>query len=141
MQPQSVVLPLRLDVDVFSGIAPPPQLLQAMADTKANAKHPLRTNTSATVEQLRTQSHRQTTHSEPATPVDEAGPSQAQFAPPQRGPDEPRYEDAPPSYEDAIATDMPSMDAPRPEYAPPPPNEDDGFLGDEKKDRRSMREV
>ena len=45
----------------------------------------------------------------------------------------PMYGDAPPSYEDAIASDLPPIDAPRPNYAPPPPVEDDILRGDEKK--------
>lgn len=36
----------------------------------------------------------------------------------------PEYGDAPPSYEDAIASDVPPVMAPRPQYAPPPPGED-----------------
>lgn len=43
------------------------------------------------------------------------------------------YNDAPPSYEDAVANDVGPVNAPRPEYAPPPPREDDVLRSDEKK--------
>jgi hypothetical protein len=36
----------------------------------------------------------------------------------------PEYGDAPPSYEDAIASDLPPVRAQRPQYAPPPMGED-----------------
>jgi hypothetical protein len=52
--------------------------------------------------------------------------------PPQAG-----YDDAPPSYEDAIASDLPPVNAPRPEYAPPAAGEDTVLRGDEKKRRDS----
>lgn len=137
MQPQTVILPLRLDVQVFSGIAPPPELLRAMADAKANpARRPARpqVNTAAQSEKLRMEGF---TQAIPPTPVDAAGPSRPPPVPAREGqptgPDEPRYDDAPPSYEDAIASDLPAVDAPRPDYVPPPPADDDGFAADEKK--------
>ena len=134
------MLPLRLDVQVFSGIEPPPELLRAMADAKGDPnKRPQRpqVNTQAHNEKLRMEGHDHHTQAVPPTPMDSAGPSQppsipARYGQP-TGPDEPRYNDAPPSYEDAIASDLPPVDAPRPNYAPPPPSEDDGFHGDEKK--------
>lgn len=43
------------------------------------------------------------------------------------------YSDAPPSYEDAIASDLPPVDARRPEYAPPPAGEDEVLRSDEKR--------
>jgi len=43
------------------------------------------------------------------------------------------YDEAPPSYEDAIAADLPPVDAPRPDYAPPPVGEDDVLRRDEKR--------
>ena len=40
----------------------------------------------------------------------------------------PPYDDAPPSYEDAIAQDLPPVDGPRRDYAPPPiPEGQSGF--------------
>lgn len=48
-------------------------------------------------------------------------------------------DDAPPSYEDAVASSVPSVQqGMRPQYAPPPPaEEDDALRGDEKKRRDS----
>ena len=92
---QLYILPLRLPVKVFSGIAPPAKLLNAMA-----TKPPRRAS----------------------GPVPQVQPaSSASNAPP----NDPGYEDAPPSYEDAIAEDLPPLpDGPRPNYAPPPPSTD-----------------
>ncbi|KAL9086908.1 MAG: hypothetical protein Q9165_006914 [Trypethelium subeluteriae] len=43
-------------------------------------------------------------------------------------PVETQYEDAPPSYEDVIAQDLPPIDGPRRDYAPPPvPEGQSGF--------------
>ena len=43
-------------------------------------------------------------------------------------PVEPPYDEAPPSYEDAIAQDLPPIDGPRSDYAPPPiPEGESGF--------------
>lgn len=110
-----------------------------MADAKANPNRrtqPPKVNTSAHNEKLRMEGHDHT-QTIPPTPVDDAGPSYHPSVPMRdgrpTGPDEPRYDDAPPSYEDAIASDLPPVDAPRPNYAPPPPADDDGFHGDEKK--------
>ena len=112
-----------------------------MAEAKANPnKRPARpsVNTAAQNEKLRMEGRDQEhTQTIPPTPIDSPGPSQQPPAMPARhgqptGPDEPRYDDAPPSYEDAIASDLPSVQAPRPAYAPPPPQEEEGW-GDEKK--------
>lgn len=43
------------------------------------------------------------------------------------------YDDAPPSYEDAIAADMPPIDGPRPDYRPPPAPAGEGGFGDTKR--------
>lgn len=70
----------------------------------------------------------------PETPIE--GPShefparQGMAMPPQQ---QPPYDDAPPSYEDAIATDLAPVDVPRPNYQPPPVAEDDVLRRDEKK--------
>lgn len=72
----------------------------------------------------------------PPTPVDFGGPGghawPGQPGQPANGP-APDYGDAPPSYEDAIANDAPSVVAPRPTYAPPAPVDDPMLGGDEKK--------
>lgn len=53
----------------------------------------------------------------------------------------PDYAEAPPSYEDAIATDIAPVDAPRPDYAPPPSGDDHVLGRDEKKGWVDFREV
>lgn len=74
----------------------------------------------------------------PPTPVDEvgmAGPSSEAIRPGGSGEEQlpPAYSEAPPSYEDAIATNLRPVNAPRPDYAPPPAVEDDVLSNDEKK--------
>ena len=137
MQPQTIVLPLRLSTEVYSGIAPPPELLNAMAEARANIRKP--SYTSALHEKMKMEGRKDSTSSVPPTPIDEnaAMADHANF-PAQPGtsgnPDAMGYVDAPPSYEDAIATDLPPVDAEgRPAYAPPPPGEDDILNLDEKK--------
>lgn len=45
----------------------------------------------------------------------------------------PMYDEPPPSYEDAIASDLPPVDGPRPDYAPPPAPEGESSLVPEKR--------
>lgn len=107
-----------------------------MSKAKANVKQaPTNKNSEAMADKLKTEGRKDSASSVSATPIDahaEAGPS---HAPAQQGTFEPQipYDDAPPSYEDAIASNMPSVDARRPEYAPPPAGEDDVLRSDEKK--------
>ena len=44
----------------------------------------------------------------------------------------PMYDEPPPSYEDTIASDLPPVDGPRPDYAPPPVPEGESRIGSEK---------
>jgi len=90
-QPQIVTLPLRFQVEIFSGIHPPAALLDAMA-------------------------------SRPSVPVRPTVQTQPQSYdpayPPQLGaPGAPDADDAPPSYEDAMADEMSPADGPRREYS------------------------
>ncbi len=49
-------------------------------------------------------------------------------------PDGQSFDEAPPSYEDAIAEDMPPIDGPRRDYAPPPVSAQvTGVFGDQKR--------
>ncbi|KAK5171320.1 uncharacterized protein LTR77_004464 [Saxophila tyrrhenica] len=139
-KPQTIILPLRLDVTVFSGIAPPSQLLEAMAQARVNKPKPTINTTTALDEKLKVEKGKRNSMTVPETPME--GPSrdlparQGTAVPPQP----PVYDDAPPSYEDAIATDLPPVNVPRPNYAPPPPTEDDVLLSDEKKGLRGRRD-
>ncbi|EMC98920.1 hypothetical protein BAUCODRAFT_31194 [Baudoinia panamericana UAMH 10762] len=141
--PQNIALPLRLDCQVYSGITPPPQLLEAMAQAKANIRRPSLVADAAS-EKLKTDGRKPSTAANhvPPTPVDAetVRPSAPPELPARPGtvsaPESqqpPMYSDAPPSYEDAIASHLPPVDAPRPEYAPPPTTNDVMLRGDEKK--------
>ncbi|KAJ5312965.1 hypothetical protein PENANT_c018G09266 [Penicillium antarcticum] len=103
MKPQLIVLPLRMPVRVFSGIAPPQALLDAMA---AASLQP---------------ASKQKPH--PNLPT-EAGDSRPLMPPRPTGEPVPVnsgdvYDDAPPSYEDAMADHLSPVDGPRREYHPP----------------------
>ena len=87
-------------------------------------------------EKLQTEGHKASVASVPPTPVEATDPLRATDFPARQGTVEqqpPMYIDAPPSYEDAIASDLPPVDAPRPDYAPPPAGEDELLGTDEKK--------
>ncbi|KNG90309.1 arrestin (or S-antigen), N-terminal domain protein [Aspergillus nomiae NRRL 13137] len=103
MKPQLIVLPLRMPVKVYSGISPPQALLDAMA--QSGHIHPT------------------------VSPTKPSRPSQEASAPPPMPPRPTRppaplnpedgYDDAPPSYEDAMAETLSPVDGPRREYNPP----------------------
>ncbi|RDW62620.1 hypothetical protein BP5796_10922 [Coleophoma crateriformis] len=91
IQPQSVVLPLRFPVEIFSGISPPAALLTAMA-ARPTQNIPVTGPSS-------------TPASDPAYP-------------PQLSANGPAAEDLPPpSYEDAMAEEFTQPNGPRPEYS------------------------
>lgn len=90
-----------MPVEVYSGIAPPKALLAAMAD-KPPVKRPVPAPIS------RPSFPQSSSSQAPAT----QRPSSGQYAPPTADlPD-----DAPPSYEDAIADDLAPVDGPRRDY-------------------------
>ncbi|KAH8670838.1 hypothetical protein BX600DRAFT_457634 [Xylariales sp. PMI_506] len=107
--PQIICLPLKLSkVDVFSGIHPPTQLVKA-ASTRPHQQQqqqqpqqqgpplpPRRTSTSAS------------TSAANAAPASSAPPQvHDPLYPPQLGPDNtPAYDDAPPSYDEAMAQEL-----------------------------------
>ncbi|OQE29566.1 hypothetical protein PENSTE_c002G02753 [Penicillium steckii] len=105
MKPQLIVLPLRMPVKVYSGIAPPQALLDAMAAAKLQP--------SPTKPQSRPSWPTQSTDSPrppmPPRPSDGTIPAAATTI----------YDDAPPSYEDAMADNIAPVDGPRREYHPP----------------------
>jgi hypothetical protein len=96
-------------VKVYSGIAPPPALLDAMAaegkihSSKSDARNP-RPSDNGDIPPPKPQ--------RPST--DAPVPSPAAAAQPEEG-----YDDAPPSYEDAMADGIGPVDGPRREYNPP----------------------
>ncbi|KAF2128109.1 hypothetical protein P153DRAFT_376989 [Dothidotthia symphoricarpi CBS 119687] len=113
---QLVVLPLRLPVKVYSGIAPPKALLDAVYTGDSKAQH----------ETLGVAPpHGQPPHT-PTTPA-YAGPSNGGNG----FPDAP--DDAPPSYEEAVGTDLPPINGYRGNYQPPPVPEGAPRFSDEKR--------
>ncbi|KAI9825674.1 MAG: hypothetical protein M1832_001018 [Thelocarpon impressellum] len=96
VRPELIILPLRLPVKVYSGIAPPRALLDAIAAQKE------------TPPSLDALPPRPTTQ----TPT---SPTQAPSYTPAAGAD-----DAPPSYEDAMAEDIGPVDGRRRDYADMP---------------------
>lgn len=127
---QLVVLPLRLPVKVYSGIAPPPALLDAMASGRMNTS-PLgseKPKLSANTMSLKPPPPQQHI---PHTPVEFSPGAFANHssppvygmpvAPPHpaQGAQQP-YDDAPPSYEDAVGQNLPPISGYRGEYQPPP---------------------
>ncbi|KAF1831025.1 hypothetical protein BDW02DRAFT_506213 [Decorospora gaudefroyi] len=122
---QLIVLPLRLPVKVYSGIAPPKALLEAghnaaqapslnVPPPQMQAPHTPTTPTHAGFNSANAFAGQ-------AVP----SPSQAQSAP--------AYEDAPPSYEDAIGQDLPPINGYRGSYQPPPVPEGAPRFSDEKR--------
>ncbi|KAI6839676.1 hypothetical protein KC365_g16764 [Hortaea werneckii] len=149
-KPQNVVLPLRLSTMVYSGIAPPTEVLEAMAQAKTNVGQttstPAKAQTNASDpmnEKVRLEAQQSDfgANQVPPTPVDSPDPSGRPAVPPRKAvpsasaaeSTEPTFEDAPPSYEDAIAGNVRPVNAPRPDYAPPPTGEDELLGKDEKK--------
>ncbi|KAI9731530.1 MAG: hypothetical protein M1834_004650 [Cirrosporium novae-zelandiae] len=94
--PDYIVSPLRMDVEVYSGIAPPPALLEAMA-TSTYLPQTLPSFSNGVP---------------PRRPVG-AGSSRPSY---QESVQLPAYDEAPPSYEDAIAEDVAPVDGPRRTY-------------------------
>lgn len=107
---QLVVLPLRLPVKVYSGIAPPKALLDAtLVGSDAKSK-PVEGHGLSTAHQ--------------------SGFAQAQGSTQQAAP---AYDDAPPSYEDAVGQNLPPINGYRGSYDPPPVPEDAPRFSDEKR--------
>ncbi|QIW97931.1 hypothetical protein AMS68_003449 [Peltaster fructicola] len=121
-KPQTVVLPFKLDTQVFSGIAPPAQVLSRMAAAKAQQDNGKPT-TPVIVDIPSTSSA-----TDAKLPLPDNKPAVAE---PAHAPDS-SFADAPPSYEDVIAADLPPVDGYRPAYAPPAAAQDNLLFRDEK---------
>jgi hypothetical protein len=129
---QLVVLPLRLPVKVYSGIAPPKALLEAVKTSNTGKVKPEGPASLAPPEQ----------HDIPHTPVEHPGFSGTNAFPPVQGTPpvpphpqgpQPPYDDAPPSYEDAVGMTLPPIDGYRGNYQPPPVPEGAPRFSDEKR--------
>ncbi|EXJ70693.1 uncharacterized protein A1O5_05683 [Cladophialophora psammophila CBS 110553] len=119
VRPELMILPLRLPVLVYSGIAPPPQLLKAMANNPRPQPSPLHLSPPRPTEMNDMSLRPETPSGTPTTPLSEINSYPAQvgsYSPHEQSgiPD-----DAPPSYEDAMAEDIAPVDGPRREYHVP----------------------
>jgi hypothetical protein len=119
---QLIVLPLRLPVKIFSGIAPPKALLEAGFNAPAGGKP-------AT---LHVPQYGQALHT-PPSPQTGFNNANAFAGQPVQPPNTQAYDDAPPSYEDAIAQDLPPINGYRGSYQPPPMPEGAPGFSDEKR--------
>lgn len=126
LKPQQTTSELRLPVQVFSGVKPPIELLEAMANARppgASWEQPIK----APPLPARKPVHRPDLQ----TPV----PSQHSVPMHPSGEDDlPLYNEDPPSYEDSIAhgLDLSPVDGMGRDYAPPIPTEDPLFSRDAK---------
>jgi hypothetical protein len=127
---QLVVLPLRLPVKIYSGIAPPKALLQAALTGDGQKLKPPMNTLNAPPYQQSQAPHTPTTptHAGFATGPN-AFPGQPVHPTPQAG----GTDEAPPSYEEAIGQDLPPINGYRGSYQPPPVPEGAPRFSDEKR--------
>lgn len=143
VRPEVVVSPLRLDVEVWSGKVPPPELPSSVLDTQAPSQTftPQRMNSlpmntlmpgAFPLGQSRHYPHLAAalTHS-PVSPVGLQQSSSPSGLPHQYSTPATIHDDLPPSYEDVMAADIPVADGPRRGYVPGnnPPRSADGKNG------------
>lgn len=130
---QLVVLPLRLPVKVYSGIAPPKALLDATLAAESNkANNPNALNVPPLQQPQAPHTPTTPTHSGFANGGGAfAGLSAQPQHPVQGSPG--GFEDAPPSYEEAVGQDLPPINGYRGSYQPPPVPEGAPRFSDEKR--------
>ena len=104
MKPELSVQPLRLPVQIYSGIAPPQALLDQMSNRPAAIPTYIASN-------LHPAGSTNGPPPQPPRPPIQTGPSDHIEPSPGDIPDE-----APPSYEDAMADDLGPIDGPRRDY-------------------------
>jgi hypothetical protein len=109
-RPEMIVLPLKLPVEVWSGIAPPAGLVRAMRERAGTAES---SNGNAARPSSKHTYEISNSASSAAVP---GGSMQQQQPPPALGEDD---GPPPPSYEDAMAEDFTPVDGPRREYNVP----------------------
>ena len=125
-----MTIPLRMPVKVYSGIKPPPALLRAIATSHQRPHVPM--DPSPISPSIGSHPSLAYIPSSPSTPsYEQHSPRVGTLAPPQRPlPDD----DAPPSYEDAMADEIGPVDGPRRDYnIPSQPERRQNSLNDESK--------
>lgn len=113
-QPQTIFLPLHFaQLEVYSGITPPPELLQAARNTKPGRvqlppRLPPRTSVSGPSSPATSRPQQPQQAQAQAPPPMPPHPQQDPLYPPQLAPGQtvPPYDDAPPSYDEAIAENL-----------------------------------
>ncbi|KAK5945316.1 hypothetical protein PMZ80_002520 [Knufia obscura] len=119
VRPEIIVSPIRLDVEVWSGIRPPPQLLDAMAQAQSDHGQQSHRMTRPNGAQHPDSKQGAYGNAPPTSPL-RPGSSSQPYGTPSMGnsPAVPGAsgagDDLPPSYEDAIASDIAPADGPRP---------------------------
>lgn len=120
IRPETIMSDIKLDVEVWSGIAPPPQLLEAIQRHGTPVESPTRLNINTSDVKQSVSSIQQQQYQTPISPRRPISAGQPQYAPPVGQPTnsiEAHHaipDDLPPSYEDAIASDLAPADGPRP---------------------------
>jgi hypothetical protein len=128
LKPQTTTIDLRLPVQIFSGITPPPELLEAMARAQAQGTSEDSTSAPPVPPRPNYPADTKTPSGAPPLPARKpvasaapVGTTQTPAQPVQHvehSGEEPPFGDAPPSYEDAMATDVqPAGGIQRAEYA------------------------
>lgn len=119
VRPETIISEIKLDVDIWSGIAPPLQLLEAVQNHGPPVPNPTRLNID-TKDARPSLSAQQQQYPTPVTPQRPSSAGQPQYSPPAGRPSSSNQnynappDDLPPSYEDAIAADLAPADGPRP---------------------------
>lgn len=108
VKPELTVQPLRMPIQVYSGIAPPQALLEQMA---SRPNRPA-TQSPYTASNLRPPGSANASSPGPSRPPVRPPPSDHVEPSPSDIPDE-----APPSYEDAMADELAPIDGPRRDYS------------------------
>jgi hypothetical protein len=128
VRPELIVLPLRLPVQVWSGIAPSPDLLRAMS-----ARPPQTSKGGALFARPPSVStYDESSFHAPSTPVHESSPTEARIGSYSTSDAADTPDDAPPSYEDAMAEDIGPVDGPRRDYSVPEGEQQPAFNPDSK---------
>lgn len=131
IQDQTFSFPLRHQIQVFSGITPPPGLIARMnTDPSSNTTRPPRPVSFPPANNP---------NAIPPRPARPSGAAAAPATPQTTDPNLPGFEEPPPSYEDAVAADMAPVDGPRPDYRPPERTltDPDGMLARQRREGKS----
>lgn len=115
IRPETIISEIKLEVDIWSGIAPPPQLLEAVQGHAPSLQSPTRLNLDTKINTQNTMvAQPQQQFHTPISPQRPLSAGHSQFTPPAGQAYSTAPDDLPPSYEDAIAADLAPANGPRP---------------------------